>query len=131
MMGPKKQGFWPRINILKENLCILWIQWITIRQKVPKSYFQSWFSMSKIDGIILIFFSLMNINLGDHFFLKTFFSNFNFWTILFSKIMPNFWWTVIPRIHKIQWFPLSMLIFGQKSCFLGPTIFEIPQPNWH
>ena len=18
----------------------------------------------------------------------------------------------------------------QKSCFLGPTIFEIPQPNW-
>ena len=27
--------------------------------------------------------------------------------------------------------PLSMLIFGQKSCFLGPTIFKIPQPNWH
>jgi hypothetical protein len=26
-------------------------------------------------------------------------------------------------------FPLSMLILGQKSCFLGPTIFEIPQPN--
>jgi hypothetical protein len=26
-------------------------------------------------------------------------------------------------------FPLSMLIFGQKPCFLGPTIFEIPQPN--
>ena len=22
-----------------------------------------------------------------------------------------------------------MLVFGQKSCFLGPTIFEIPQPN--
>ena len=27
--------------------------------------------------------------------------------------------------------PLSMLILGQKSCFLGPTIFEIPQPNWY
>ena len=26
---------------------------------------------------------------------------------------------------------LSMLILGQKSCFLGPTIFEIPQPNWY
>ena len=26
-------------------------------------------------------------------------------------------------------FPLSMLILGQKACFLGPTIFEIPQPN--
>ena len=24
-----------------------------------------------------------------------------------------------------------MLIFGQKACFLGPTIFEIPQPNWY
>ena len=27
--------------------------------------------------------------------------------------------------------PLSMLILGQKSCFLGPTIFKIPQPNWY
>jgi hypothetical protein len=26
-------------------------------------------------------------------------------------------------------FPFSMLILGQKCCFLGPTIFEIPQPN--
>ena len=26
-------------------------------------------------------------------------------------------------------FFLSILIFGQKSCFLGPTIFKIPQPN--
>ena len=25
--------------------------------------------------------------------------------------------------------PLSLLILGQKSCFLGPTIFKIPQPN--
>jgi len=27
--------------------------------------------------------------------------------------------------------PLSMSILGQKSCFLGPTNFKIPQPNWH
>ena len=45
--------------------------------------------------------------------------------------MPNFWRTGAPIILKIQWFPLSILIFGQKSCFLGPTIFKIPQPNWH
>jgi hypothetical protein len=25
----------------------------------------------------------------------------------------------------------GILIFGQKSCFLGPTIFKIPQPNWY
>ena len=24
-----------------------------------------------------------------------------------------------------------MLILGQKYCFLGPTIFKIPQPNWY
>ena len=35
------------------------------------------------------------------------------------------------RILKIQWFPLSILIFGQQFCFLGPTIFKIPQPNWY
>ena len=45
--------------------------------------------------------------------------------------MPNFWWTGALHILKIQWFPLSLLIFGQKSCFLGPTIFKIPQPNWY
>ena len=45
--------------------------------------------------------------------------------------MPNFWRTGAPCILKIQWFPLSLLIFGQKSCFLGPTIFKIPQPNWY
>ena len=32
--------------------------------------------------------------------------------------------------YQIQWFPLSTLIFGQQSCFLGPTIFNIPQTNW-
>ena len=42
----------------------------------------------------------------------------------------TFWETGAPRILKIQRFPLSLLIFVQKSCFLGPTIFEIPQPNW-
>ena len=58
---------------------------------------------------------------------KTFFCNFNFWTTLFSKIVPNFWRIGAPCSLKKQWFPLSLLIFGQKSCFLAPTIFKIPQ----
>ena len=45
--------------------------------------------------------------------------------------MPNSWQIATPRILQIQWFPLSILIFGQKSCFLGLTIFKIPQPNWY
>jgi hypothetical protein len=39
-----------------------------------------------------------------------------------------------PRAHpfqKIKRNPLNLVTFMQKSCFLGPTIFEIPQPNWY
>ena len=51
MVGPKMQDFCLRNNMLKGNCfkTILW--WIMVRLKVPKSYFQSQFSMSKIDGI--------------------------------------------------------------------------------
>ena len=42
-----------------------------------------------------------------------------------------FWWTIIHRRTLFKKNSLSMLILGQKSCILGPTIFEIPRPNWH
>ena len=54
-------------------------------QKVPKSDFQSEFSMSKIIRIFLIFFSMKNKGLGAHFLLKSFFCNFNFKTPLLLK----------------------------------------------
>ena len=41
------------------------------------------------------------------------------------KFEPSF----IGRIFYL--FPMSMLILGQKSYFLGPAIFEIPQLNWY
>ena len=69
---------------------------ITVQQKLPKSYFQTQFSMLKINLIFQKKISSKNINLGDHFFVKTIFSRFNFWTNILSKIMPNFWWTDIP-----------------------------------
>ena len=34
MVGPKKQEFWPKINILKGNQCILKIQGAPVRQKL-------------------------------------------------------------------------------------------------
>ena len=34
MVGPKKQEFWPKINILKGNHCILRIQGAPVRQKL-------------------------------------------------------------------------------------------------
>ena len=34
MVGPKKQDFWPKINILKGNHCILRIREAPVRQKL-------------------------------------------------------------------------------------------------
>ena len=36
MVGPKKQEFWPRINILKGFFFFKICRWITVHQKVPK-----------------------------------------------------------------------------------------------
>ena len=46
-----------------------------------------------------------NINLGDHYLLKTFFSKLNFWTTLLSKITPNFWQFVITRRNFLKIIP--------------------------
>ena len=51
MVGPKMQDFCPKINILKGNVFKTILQLIMVCQKVLKLYFQSQFSMSKIDGI--------------------------------------------------------------------------------
>ena len=61
-------------------------QWKWGGQKVPKFDFQSQFSMSKMIRIFLNFFSLKNINLGDHFLLLTFFDKINFLTTLLLKL---------------------------------------------
>ena len=82
---------------------------MTICQKVPKLYFKVNFWCQK----------------------STLISSFNFGTTLFYKIMPNVWRTDIHRRNFLKKFPLGMLILGQKSCSLKPTIFEIPQLNWY
>ena len=104
MVGPKMQDFCPRIDMLKGNCfkTILW--WIMVRQKVPKSYFQSQISMSKINRI----FSkkiISEYQFRRPFFVKNFFFNEIFEPLYFLKSCPSFWRTVIQRIHKIQWFP--------------------------
>ena len=63
-------------------------------------------------------------------------------SFLFQICQPDFLWKILPStcsyifnkqaclliLFKI-YFPLIVLFLGQKSCFLGPTIFDIPQPN--
>ena len=105
MMGPKKQeSTYSKDFFLK----IRW--WIMVHQKVPKLYFQSQFSMSKSNQFFSKKISSKNINLEDHFLLKTFF---------------------LDSIFEPLYFLRSMLILGQKSYFLEPTIFKILQPNWY
>ena len=36
-----------------------------------------------------------------------------------------------PPFQKIKWNPWNLVTTLQKSCFLVPTIFEIPPPNWY
>ena len=64
MVGPQMQAFCHDHAMLKGNRCILRIRGAPACQKVPKSYFQSQFSMSKIIQIFPIFFFV------EH-FLKT------------------------------------------------------------
>jgi hypothetical protein len=60
--------------------------WLSLQPhyEVSKLEFKSGFSMSKIIQIFLIF-SVMNKNLGAHFFLKRIFGSFNFKTTFLLK----------------------------------------------
>ena len=111
-MGPKKQGFCSKINCIQMKLL----------------YFVNWHSdrASKSAKIILsksIFYikkkeSPKNINLGDPFLLKTFFSRLNFWTTLLSKIRPNFCRPHTMSIHKILQFHLTTVDFWAETWLL-------------
>ena len=74
-------------------------------------------------------FSSKNINLGDHFIVKTFFLDSIFDPLCFLKLCPIFdeltFLIGILKKNSLR----RMLILGQKSYFLGPIIFKIPQLN--
>ena len=97
--------------------------------KGAKSDFQSHFATSRIIRIFLIFVSIQNNSLGKHFLLKICFDNFHFWK-LFSKIMLNFCHYDIHCIPKIQWFLLSMLIFGQQLIRAGLLLETVKKSSW-
>ena len=100
-------------TVVKWNYQILSLHLVRVCQKVPILDFQSEFSMSKIIRIFL-----KKIFIEEYQFRHTFFCKKHFCWLLFqnhfiTKIMPNFWRTDI-------WL---QLIFGQKSCYLGPRQF--------
>ena len=84
------KDFCLKINIPKGNYRILRNGVMGRCQKVTRFDIHSQFSMSKIIGIFLIFFSLKNINLGAHFLLLIFFDKINFLNHFITKMMPYF-----------------------------------------
>ena len=54
-----QQNLWSKINILKETHSTFWIQMLTVCQKVPKTDFQSEFSMSRIYRILQNLFAII------------------------------------------------------------------------
>ena len=100
MVGPKMQAFCHDHAMLKGNRCILRIRGAPVCQKVPKSYFQSQFSMSKIDGIFQKKKKFKNINLGDHFLKKLFFLTPIFEPLYFLESCPIFDELVLPVFLK-------------------------------
>ena len=106
MVGPKKQDFCPRINILtgfflqKKS-----VDDLRFVKKCQGRTFKVNFQSQKSTKFFQKKISSKNINLGDHFSLKTFFSKLNIWTTLLTKITPNFWLTDIPRRNFLEHFP--------------------------
>jgi hypothetical protein len=113
------KDFCLKINIPKGNY---WILRIGRCQKVPKSDFQSQFSMSKIIGIFLNFFSLKNINLGTHFLLIAFLDNINFKSLYFLKWCPIFDTSPFTQFSKFN-------NFLWVCWFLGKNIFNFVYPD--
>ena len=78
-----------------------------------------WIALTKVSFFVLC--SKMQLITLQNFHIQTYFSQFLWFVSL------KCWFKGILRIQR---FPLSMSILGQKACILGPTIFKIPQPNW-
>ena len=74
MVGPKKQKFWPSINILKRNFIFKKsVDVLRFVKKYQNCTFKVNFRCQKSTKFFQKKKSFMNINLGDHFLVKLFF----------------------------------------------------------
>ena len=103
------------------------IHWLVVKK--CRSDFQSEFSMSRIIRIFLNFFlSMKNTNLGTDFFIKNYF-------LITSIFEPPYYYNhaqlSADGFTKFGNFIWWQLIFGQKSCFLGPRQLVRQEVNIH
>ena len=113
----------------------------TTKENVLKKFLQGLSVCQKL-GVILVSKVVQKLSLEKNVFNEKWSPNlifldekiqlvFDTTNWLWKYSFGTFWQTVSHHQIFFEKNPLSMLILGQKSCFLGPTIFKIPQPNWH
>ena len=109
-MGPKKQGFCSKINCIQMKL-LYFVNWHSVRASKRAKIVLSK-SIFDVKNQLNFFKkkSIKNINLGDYFLVKTFFSRLNFWRLHAMSI------------HKIQQFHLTTVDFLSKNlAFWDPS----------
>ena len=132
LMGPKKQDFCSKINCIQMKL-LYFVNWHSARASKSAKIVLSKaiFYVKNQPNFFKKKFSSKNINLGDHFLLETFFLDLIFEPLYFLKLGPIFVGPTLWQFKKYSNFIWLLLIFVQKSCFLGPIKQETPWRHWH
>ena len=134
LLGPRKQGVWSKINFSQIKM----LSFVVFKYNGLLNWYSEW-------CFIPLFFDIekwlwkysfgtfwgpraMSIYKIQQFHLNA----VDFWHHKLT-LKVQFWHFLMNHnsLTDSKKFPVSMLILGQKSCFLGPTIFKIPQLNWH
>ena len=120
-----------KINIPKGSYWILRIGVMEKCQKVPEFDFQSQFSMSKIIGFFLNFFTLKNTNIGAHFcywhFLITSISK----SLHFLKRCPIFDTSPLHQFSKFNNFLWVYWFLGKNLSNFVPPACKFDDPCYH
>ena len=125
------QDFCPRINVLKGILLKKILRLMPVRQKLGMVLENKVVQKLKLEKKVFYKNGLLNWYSSMNFFFENFLSIFDIKNWLWKYNFGTFWQTTIHCMIVLKKNHPSMLILGQKSWILGPTIFKIPQPNWH
>ena len=100
MVGPKKQDFWPKINILKGNHCILIIRGVPVHQKL---------------GIILENKVVQKLKLEKNVFYRKWSPKIIFLNDFFWKNSVDFWHRKLTL--KVRFRHFLMNHYSSQGCF--------------
>ena len=137
MVGPKKLHFFAKNqHTWRKRIKKILAMNDSLTKKCLNCIFTVNFHVKKFTEFLKDF-SLENINLGDHFLSKRFFS-VNFRTTLLQKIMPNFWQTDIHQHNLFNFFSFNyvdswpkILIFRTHQLWNSATQLTLFHTSCH